>query len=122
MRTDRKGIPKDMKELGNCEEKPTELCYSEYNKILFTSYVDKKPLKRKMLFYSQQTVRVTRDIKKQYNIIIRPQKVLILRLDIFKIVTADEIKTAHTECISFFQEFSALLGYGKRSVMCLKAK
>lgn len=120
MRTDRKGIPKDMKELGNCEEKPTELCYSEHNKMLFTSYVNKKSLKRKILFYSQQNVRVTRDIKKQYNIIIRPQKVL--RLDIFKIVTADEIKTAHTECISFFQEFSALLGYGKNCVMCLKAK
>ena len=44
MRTNRKGIPKEMKELGNREEKSTKFCYSVDNKMLLTSYVDQKNL------------------------------------------------------------------------------
>ena len=50
MRTDRKGIPKDMKELGNCEEKPTELCYSEHKKMFSLHMLTKSLWKEK--FYS----------------------------------------------------------------------
>ena len=35
MRTDRKGIPKEMKELRDREEKSTKNCHSEDNKLLF---------------------------------------------------------------------------------------
>ena len=42
MRTDRKGIPKGIKELRDREEKPTKYCHSEDNKLLLVSNIDKK--------------------------------------------------------------------------------
>ena len=64
MRTDRKEIPKEMKRLGNCEEKSSKFCYSEHNKMLLTSYVDKKASGKKnvmVLSTMHKDVRVTRD-------------------------------------------------------------
>ena len=42
MRTDKKGIPKEMKELRDREENSTKYCHSEDNKFLLLSYLDKK--------------------------------------------------------------------------------
>ena len=47
VRTDRKGIPKEMKELRDREEKSTKNCHSEDNKLLFVLYVDKKKTGKK---------------------------------------------------------------------------
>ena len=46
MRTDRKEMPKKMKESRDREEKPTKYCHSEDNKLLLVSYIDKKKQKK----------------------------------------------------------------------------
>ena len=48
MRTNRKGVPKKMKELRDREEKSTKHCHSEGNKPLLVSYVDEKKSGKKM--------------------------------------------------------------------------
>ena len=47
MGTDRKGIPKEMKQLRDQEEKSTRYCHSK-DKLLLVSYVDKKKTGKKM--------------------------------------------------------------------------
>ena len=47
MRTDRRGIPKEMKELRDREEKSTKYYHSEDNKLLLVSYVGKKKTGKK---------------------------------------------------------------------------
>ena len=67
MRTDREEISKEMKELENHEEKLIKFCYSEDNKMLLTSYVDKKSSRKKnvrVLSTMHEDVRVTRDQRK----------------------------------------------------------
>ena len=47
MGTDRKGTPKEMKQLRDQEEKSTRYCHSK-DKLLLVSYVDKKKTGKKM--------------------------------------------------------------------------
>ena len=47
MRTNRRGIPKEMKELRDREEKSTKYYHSEDNKLLLVSYVGKKKTGKK---------------------------------------------------------------------------
>ena len=114
IRIDRKGIPKEMKKLGNREEITTEFCYSVDNKMLQTLYIDKNTSGKenvKVLSTMYKDVTVTRNQrkKKQYNSFIWPckRKSWCCGLDTFKIVSADEIKTVHTEYISFFSRYCA---------------
>ena len=48
MRADRKGIPKEMKELKDREETSAKSCHLEDNILLLVSYVDKKKAGKKM--------------------------------------------------------------------------
>ena len=42
LKSDRKGIPKEMKGVADREEKSTAFCYSEDEKTMLLSYIDKK--------------------------------------------------------------------------------
>ena len=42
LKSDRKGIPKEMKGVADTEEKSTAFCYSEEEKTMLLSYIDKK--------------------------------------------------------------------------------
>ena len=67
MRTDRKEMPKKMKESRDREEKPTKYCHSEDNKLLLVSYIDKKKKSKKnvtVLSTMHKNVGVTRDRRK----------------------------------------------------------
>ena len=73
VRTDRKGIPKEMKELRDREEKSTKNCHSEDNKLLFVLYVDKKKTGKKnivVLSTMHKSIGVTRDRRKKPKIIV----------------------------------------------------
>ena len=73
MKIGRMGIPKEMIALTDREEKSTKYCYSEDNKILLTSYVDKKASGKKnviVLSTMHKDVRVTRDQRKKPNNIV----------------------------------------------------
>ena len=73
MRTDRKGIPKEMKNVNDREEKSTKYCHSEDNKLLLVSYVDKKKSGKKnviVLSTMHKSVAVTRDRRKKPNMIV----------------------------------------------------
>ena len=73
VRTDRKGIPKEMKELRDREEKSTKNCHSEDNKLLFVLYIDKKKTGKKNIIVlptMHKSIGVTRDRRKKPKMIV----------------------------------------------------
>ena len=48
LKSDRKGIPKEMKGVADREEKSTAFCYSEDEKTMLLSYINKKKKEKKI--------------------------------------------------------------------------
>ena len=70
MRTDRRGIPKEMKESRDREEKSTKYYHSEDNKLLLVSYVGKKKTGKKCnnaFNYAQKGLGNARQEKKTWH-------------------------------------------------------
>ena len=68
MRHDRKSIPKELKSVANREEKSVMYVYRTKEKIMLTSYIDKKKLDKKnviVLSSMHDSVKITKDQKKK---------------------------------------------------------
>ena len=108
MKTDRKKIPKEMKKFGNHDEKSTKFCYSKDNKMLLTSYIDKKNLRKtKVIVLStihKDLESLMIEEKSHYNCFIWPYKrrTWYCGRYVLKGVGSFEIKRVDTECISLY--------------------